>query len=124
MFSGAQGSGDSLLETLDDLCGSCAAGLAQKQVHVFGHEHIANKSEAVARSRLFEGADGEVAGANGIQKRTALVAAKSDEMKIIKTGDASQIFRHRGEEGPTLSKTERVGHPRGGVYYALTTVYK
>jgi len=27
-------------------------------------------------------------------------------MKIIKTGDASQIFRHRGEEGPTLSKTK------------------
>jgi len=50
-FSGAQGSGDSLLETLDDLCGSCAAGLAQKQMHVFGHEHIAKKSEAVARSR-------------------------------------------------------------------------
>jgi hypothetical protein len=45
-------------------------------------------------------------------------------MQIAKTGDASKIFWHRGEEGPTLSKTERVGHPGGGVYYVLPTVYK
>jgi hypothetical protein len=45
-------------------------------------------------------------------------------MKIAKTGDASQVFRHRGGEGPTLSKTERVGHPRGRVYYVLPTVYE
>jgi hypothetical protein len=38
-------------------------------------------------------------------------------MEIAKTGDASKIFGHRGEEGPTLSKTERVGHP--GVASAL-----
>ena len=111
-FSGAQGSGDSLLETPDDLCGSYAAGLAQNQMHVFGHEHIANKSEAVARSSLFEGADGEVAGANGIQKRTALVAAKSDEMKIIKTGDASQNFSASGRRGAHPFQNRKGRPPR------------
>jgi hypothetical protein len=33
-------------------------------------------------------------------------------MKFAETGDAPQVFGHWGEEGPTLSKTERVGHPR------------
>jgi hypothetical protein len=45
-------------------------------------------------------------------------------MKIAKTGNASKIFRHRGEEGPTLSKTERVGHPGGRVYYVLPATDK
>jgi hypothetical protein len=45
-------------------------------------------------------------------------------MEIAKTGDASKIFGHRGEEGPTLSKTERVGHPGGRIYYVLSTADK
>ncbi len=123
-FSGAQGAGDSLLETLDDLGRTSVAGLAQKQVHMLGHENVAHEGEAVAQPRLLEGANGQIAGPDGVQKRPALVATKGDEMKIAKTGDASEIFRHRREEGPTLSKTERVGHPGGGVYYVLPTLYK
>ena len=87
-LSGAQGARNSLLENLDNFCGTSAAGLAQEQVHMLGHEDVANKSKAVARSRLFEGADGQIPGANGAQKRPSLVATKSDEMKIAKTGDA------------------------------------
>jgi hypothetical protein len=87
-LSGAEGARDSLLETLDDLCGAGAAGLAQKQVDVFGHKNVADKSKVVTRSRLFEGADGQIPGANGIQKCPALVTAKGDEMQIAKTGDA------------------------------------
>jgi hypothetical protein len=45
-------------------------------------------------------------------------------MQVAKTGDASQLFRHRGEEGPTLSKTERVGHPGERVYNVLSTTDK
>ena len=56
-FSGAQGTGDPLLETLDNLGGRCAAGLAYQQVHVFGHEHVAHESKTVTRPRLFERAD-------------------------------------------------------------------
>ena len=87
-FSGAQCTGNSLLETLDDLCGACAAGLAQQQVHVLGHENVPHQSKAVAQPGLLEGANGEAAGANGAQKRPSLVATKGDEMKIAKTGDA------------------------------------
>ena len=91
---------------------------------MLGHENIAYESKAVAQSRLLKGANGQIARPDSVQKSPALVAAKGDEMKIAKTGDASEVFRHRGEEGPTLSQTERVGHPGGGVYYALSTVYK
>jgi len=35
-FSGSQGAGDPLLETPDDLGWTCAAGLAQEQVHMPG----------------------------------------------------------------------------------------
>jgi len=87
-LSGAQGAGNSLLENLDNLCGTNAAGLAQQQVHVFGHEDVANKSKAVARSRLFEGADGQIPGANGAEEGASLETAEGDEMQIAKTGDA------------------------------------
>ena len=103
-FSGAQGTGDSLLETLDDLGGSGAAGLAQEQVHMFGHKDVANESKAVAQPRLFEGADGQVAGPGGVQKRPALITAEGDEMQIAKTGDASQIVRHGEKRGPPFPK--------------------
>jgi hypothetical protein len=39
-------------------------------------------------------------------------------MKVAKTGDAPQVFGHWREEEPTLSKAERVGHPRRLFYYA------
>jgi hypothetical protein len=123
-LSGAEGGGDSLLETLNDRGRAAAAGLAEKQVDMFGHEHVANKSKAVTHARLFEGADGKIAGAKGVQERPSPVAAEGDEMQIAKPGDALKIFRHGGEEGPTLSKTERVGHPGGGVYYLLPTTGK
>jgi len=79
---------------------------------MLGHEDVANQREAVLLPGLFKAANRGVAGPDRAQKRPALVATKRDEMKIAKTGDASQILRHGGEEGPTLSKTERVGHPR------------
>jgi len=88
-FSGPEGAGDSLLETLDDLGGAGAAGLAQKQVHMLGHENVANESKAVAQAGLLEGANGQIAGSNGVQKRPALVATKGNEMQIAKTSDAS-----------------------------------
>ncbi len=104
-FSGSQGAGDTLLEALDDLGWTCAAGLAQKQVHMLGHENVANEGKAVARSSLLKRVNGQIASPNCVQKRPALIAAKE-------------------EEGPTLSKTERVGHPGGRVYYVSPTVYK
>ena len=87
-FSGAQGAGDSLLETLDDLGGTRAARLAQKQVHMLGHEDVAHESKAVAQSGLLEGANGQIAGPAGAQKRPSLVAAESNKMQIAKTSDA------------------------------------
>ena len=104
-LSSAQGARNSLLETLDDLCGTGSVGLAQQQVHMLRHEDVANESKAIARSRLFERANGQIAGANGVQQGPALITAKGDEMEIAKSGDALQIFRHGGEEGPALSKT-------------------
>jgi len=86
--SGTEGAGDSLLETLDNRGGACGAGLAKEQVDVFGHEDVANESKAVTRPRLLEGADGEIAGSNGVQKRPSLVTAEGDEMQIAKPGDA------------------------------------
>ncbi len=87
-FSGSQGAGDPLLETLDDLGWTCAAGLAQKQVHMLGHQNVANEGKAVARSSLLKRVNGQIASPNCVQKRSALIAAKGDEMKIAKTSDA------------------------------------
>ena len=87
-FSGAQCAGDALLETLDDLGGTGGAGLAQEQVHMFGHEDVANESKAVTHSCLLKGANSQIASVNGFQKRPSLITAKGDEMQITKTGDA------------------------------------
>ena len=87
-FFGAQCAGDALLETLDDLGGSGGAGLAQEQVHMLGHEDVANESKAVTHSCLLKGANSQIARANGVQERPSLIAAKGDEMQIAETGDA------------------------------------
>jgi hypothetical protein len=113
-FSGAEGAGDALLETLNDRGRAAAAGLAEKQVDMFGHKHVANKSKAVTRSRLFEGADGKIAGANGVQERPSLVAAEGDEMQIAKPGDAFKIFRHGGRRGAHPFQNRKGRPPRKG----------
>jgi hypothetical protein len=75
-------------DQIDDPGGSGGAGLAQEQVHMFGHEDVANESKTVAHSCLLKGANSQIAGVNGFQKRPSLIAAKGDEMQIAKTGDA------------------------------------
>src|SRR5258705_1655292 len=71
-FSGSQGAGDPLLETLDDLGWTCAAGLAQKQLHMLGHENVANEGKPEARSSLLKRVNGQIESPTFGQKRRAL----------------------------------------------------
>ena len=63
------------------------------------------KRAGVARSHppdFLENLHGEISGSCGSEKRSALIAAEGDEVKIAVSGDALEIFGHRREEGPTL----------------------
>ena len=97
-----QGARNSLLEHLYDFRGVAGSRFADQQMHMFGHQHIADQLETIPGSDLLEDVDGEIPRANGTERAPSLVAAKGDEMKIAMAGAASQIFRHQGEEWPTL----------------------
>ena len=94
--------GNSLLEHLHDFRGIAGSRFADQQVHMFGHEHIADQRKTIPGANLLQNSDGKIPCPNGAKKRPSLIATKSDEMEVAATSEASQMFRHRKEELPTL----------------------
>ena len=97
-----QAARNSLFEHLYDFRGAAGSRFADQQMHMFGHQHIADQCKTIPGTDLLEDVDGEIPRTNGAEKTPSLIAAKGDEMKIAMASATSQIFGHRSEERPTL----------------------
>ncbi|SRR6266446_6305068 len=78
----AQGARDFLLERLQDFRGVPLLRLAEEQMDVFGHNHIANQQEAVSRADLVKNLHEAVAGARRAEERAAAIATESNEVEV------------------------------------------
>ena len=112
-----------LLEDLNDFGGRSRSRLGDEQMQVLGHDDVADDTETIAGADFLENLRGQISGASGSEKRSSLIAAERDEVKIAAPDDALKIFGHRRKEGPTLcpsaagrQRAQRVGHP-GRCFY-------
>jgi hypothetical protein len=118
-------------------------GLADEQVNVVGHHHIADHDKEVALPRFQNLQNGSRP--RGSLPRLAMVSNCKSEMEIVMAVIALQAFRHsltvKGEsridarkasqnpEGFTfgnahpLEKTQRMGHPRTPTSNAFSTAF-
>ena len=108
----SQAARKSLLEDLDNLRGSNTSTLAEEQVDVFWHDHVADQSEAVASADFLENLRSKIPGAGGGQERPSLVAAEGDEVQVAASGDALEIFGHREKSSPPFAKTAKGRPPK------------
>ena len=86
---------------------------ADQQVHMFGHNYVADQRKPIPRANLAENLHRYVSRAHAAQQSSSLIAAKCDEMQMAKPGDASQTCRHseRPRAAHPLQNPQRVGHP-------------
>ena len=84
---------DPLLQRLDGMCDRFALRLADQQMNVFGHDHIAEYAQPeTAPDALQRRLKGVRLGA--AQRRTAVIAAKRNEMALSRLVEAPQSPGH------------------------------
>src|SRR5271165_5504356 len=99
---------NSLLEHLNDLRWRAGAALADQQVDMFGHNHIADQRKPIPHAHFAENLHNNISRAHAAQQSSSLIAAKCDEMQVAKPSDAFQTFRHsERSERPTLCKNRK-----------------
>ena len=87
-------------------------GLGDEEVHVLGHDDVADKLEPVLCSDLTENLNKGAAGARRAEERKTPVTTKRDEVQVAETVDALETLRHdNGTKGPTF-RPRRMGHPQ------------
>ena len=83
-----------MLEDLDDPRRAGRRRFADQEVHVLRHDYVADQREGISGTNLTENTDDEVASADRMEKRSALVATEGDEVEVVAAGDASEILQH------------------------------
>jgi len=103
-----------LLQYLHNAGRSAGLGLADEQVHVLGHDHVADEKKFVARAQSVENFDEVLARADGSEERATPITTERDEVKIASFVVAPVRIAHasraRGKVNPRTLKTE--GSPR------------
>lgn len=72
---------DGKLDGLNSLCQSSALRLAEKQVHMLGHDDIAVDGEPIAPAHRLQRVFEQVARRRRVQMRKAAVTTERDEVK-------------------------------------------
>jgi hypothetical protein len=75
----------SLLQNLHNLRWCPVHGFADQQMHMLGHQHIPHQRELVPRPHFPQDFNERHLGAQRIQKRSSLVATKSNEVQLLST---------------------------------------
>jgi|SRR5579863_10748871 len=78
-----------------------------KQMHVFGHHHVADQLETIFVSDLTERAHKQIAGVCGTQEWQPSVTTEGDEMQVTLPVNAPEVFRH--DRTAPRSQPERWG---------------
>ncbi len=108
-----------LLQHLHHRGGRPALRLAEDQVHVLRHHHIADDKEAVPASHLLQDAKEQIAASRTGQEGSPPMTAEGDEVKMPASVEALESARHarnltRGcgdfSDLPPFA-SQRVGHP-------------
>jgi len=109
----AQAARNALLQNLNHGRRRTFGRLADEQMDVLGHDHVAHQRESIAVARFAENPDERVPGANRAQKRQAPIAGEGDEMQMAAPVMTNEFMGHGTKEKskPRPFKTERVGHP-------------
>lgn len=95
--------------------------LRQEQVHMIGHEHVAEEMEGVPAAGLFDNLLECVAGVRGRKDVSVPVAADGDEVQVACSVATEETLRHtrqfRGgrfacaNNPPFSMRLKRMGHP-------------
>jgi tyrosyl-tRNA synthetase len=83
--------------------------LAEEQVHMIRHNHVANQAEIELRADFSKHLKEQISRADCLQIRMSVIATESNEMKVALPITALQSFWHgnrkeQPQEGPTLCK--------------------
>ena len=109
--SAAQRPRDSLFQHLHDRRGSAYVRLADQQMNVIQHHHIAQQGEVVAIPHLAQNLQEHIARPLGGQKRHPAITAAADEMQVPQAVAAFQPMFHLAPPHPSQT-ARRVRHPQ------------
>ena len=109
----AQAARDALLQYLNHSGRRSLGRLADEQMNVLRHNHVAHQREAVVIARLAENLRENISGAHRAEQRQTSIASERDEMKMPASVVANEFVCHGRKEKskPRPFKPERVGHP-------------
>ncbi len=112
----AQPPRDALLEDLHYCRGRAGRGLADQQVHVLRHNHVADDAELVLAANFPENPYEHVACPRRAQQRQSTITTAGDEMKMALAVITLQSLRHRNPACNATAhpcKKRKDGAPRG-----------
>ncbi|HUN61463.1 MAG TPA: hypothetical protein VMU53_05725 [Candidatus Sulfotelmatobacter sp.] len=101
----AQEAGNLLLQHLQDFAGISFGGFADEQVHVFGHNYIAEQGEGVTLAELMRNPHETVAGASGSQIGPPPVATERDKVEIVASVKPAQRMADNSHQRGATSKS-------------------
>ena len=73
--------------------------LADQQMNVLGHDHVAEDGELILLSHLLQNSEKQVAPPRTAEQRLALATTAGDEMQVAISIVACQVPRHGSERG-------------------------
>jgi len=107
----AQRARNFLLQNLQDLGGISLRWFTDKQMHVFGHDHVPDQSKCVLQANLIQNSHEAISRAHGSQIRMSPVTAEGDKMEIAASvksfqGMADDFHGTREKSKSALLKTQ------------------
>jgi hypothetical protein len=91
-----------LFDGLHDQRWVAALRLAEQEMYVFGHDHVAYDDKMISPADPLQHLEKQVSTSPAVEQRTALVATRSDEVQVSGAVVTMESVRHR----PFVAETQ------------------